>query len=138
MRRQKVVVGFPLKFPLKVEYTLNTGKHFLTLPPGIQVKALRQVTDPRSYAGANGWLNPLLYQGILTSKNDFGYMNRVLLFQSSYSGGKDKFIYINKPSITETQRVSPTASGCPDCLQVLTCHYSVQWLHSAYHRLTNI
>lgn len=141
MMGPKVVIGFPPKFPLKVKYTLNTvGKHFIKCSDScIQVKALRQVTDPRrSYVGAKGWLIPLLYQGILISKNDFGQMNRVLLFRPHILGVKNKFIYIKSPPITETQRVSPTVSGCPDCLQVLTCHYSIQWLHSAYHRLTEI
>lgn len=85
----KVVIGFPPKFPLKVKYTLNTvEKHFIKCSDScIQVKALRQVSDPRrSYVGAKGWLIPLLYQGILTSKTDFGQMNRVLLFRPHILG----------------------------------------------------
>lgn len=92
------LIAFPPKSPLKVKFTLNTGgKRIIKCSDCWQVKALRQVTDARrSYVGAKGWLNPLSYQGILTSKNDFGYMNRVLLFRPHILGGKDKFIYINK------------------------------------------
>lgn len=96
------------------------------------LQALRQITDPTGRcAGNKGLQNSLL-------DREFSLLKMTLVTRLTWMGCSClDLVYINmEPSDSGAGGERPTAGGCP--LYVLTCHHSLQWLHSAYQKLADM